>query len=408
MLQSTPMQISHLSLTNFRNFIQLESDFPNGPTILVGKNAQGKTSLLEALSYLSTASSPHASSDRQLINFQALEHTPPFARMNAEIHKGDRLHKVEIRILLDPGGRNRDLRIKKEIMINGVKRRARDLAGGFNTVLFLPQDMHVVEGPPSQRRKFLDNLLTQSDRRYAAALLEYNKVLPQRNALLKKLQDRGGGRDEIDFWDEKLTDLGSTLMRARALSLIELEGLAAVVHNRLTRDDQKLSLDYQPSYQPGVSTKEQMDLPIRSDIDWHSITREKLKEGMLSALRGMRREEVARGMTLLGPHRDDLGFVLDDLDLRLFGSRGQNRTAMLALKLAEVDWLKERTGEWPVLLLDEVLAELDPNRRQDLLECVTGVNQAILTSTDLSMFDREFQERVNIWEIEAGRIKSVK
>lgn len=402
------MQISHLSLTNFRNFIRLECDFPPGPTILVGKNAQGKTSLLEAINYLSSASSPHASSDRELINFQALEGKPPFARMSAEIHKGDRLNRVEIRILLESSGRNRDPRSRKEIRINGLKRRARDLAGGFNTVLFLPQDMHVVEGSPSQRRKFLDTLLTQSDRKYAAALLEYNKVLPQRNALLKRFHERNIGRDEINFWDEKLADLGSTLMRARALSLTELEGLSSAVHHRLTRDVQNLSLVYQPSYRPIEPPRDQLGLSIRSDIDWQSISRDDLKMGMLSALRGMRKEEVARGMTLLGPHRDDMGFILDGLDLRIYGSRGQNRTAMLALKLAEVDWLKEHTGEWPVLLLDEVLAELDPVRRQDLLECVAEVNQAILTSTDLSMFDREFQERVNIWEIEVGRIKSIK
>jgi DNA replication and repair protein RecF len=407
MLQSTPMQISHLSLTNFRNFIRLETDFSDGPTILVGRNAQGKTSLLEALSYLSSASSPLASSDRELINFQALEEKPPFARMSAEIHKRGRLNRVEIRILLDSSVHNRDPRSRKEILINGVKRRARDLAGGFNTVLFLPQDMHVVEGPPSQRRRFLDSLLIQSDRKYAAALLEYNKVLPQRNALLKRFHERGSGRDEINFWDEKLADLGSTLMRARALSLTELEGLSSGVHCRLTRDDQSLSLVYQPSYLPVDTPKDQIGLPLRSDIDWQSISRDDLKMGMLSAIRGMRKEEVARGMTLLGPHRDDIGFILDGLDLRIYGSRGQNRTAMLALKLAEVDWLKERTGEWPVLLLDEVLAELDPVRRQDLLECVTGVNQAILTSADLSMFDREFQERVNVWEIEAGKIKSI-
>jgi DNA replication and repair protein RecF len=191
MLKSTPMQISHLSLTNFRNFIRLETDFPTGPTILVGQNAQGKTSLLEALFYLSGATSPHASSDRQLINFLALKEKPPFSRLVAEITKGERLHRYEIRIVLEPTSANRDLRIKKEILINGIKRRARDLAGGFNTVLFLPQDMRVVEGPPGERRKFINNALSQSDPTYSAALLEYGKVLSQRNALLKNLQEKG-------------------------------------------------------------------------------------------------------------------------------------------------------------------------------------------------------------------------
>lgn len=407
MLKCTPMQISHLSLTNFRNFVRLETDFQEGPTILVGQNAQGKTSLLEALYYLSGASSPHANSDRQLINFLALEESPPFSRLVGEIVKGDRLQRYEIRIVLEPSGINREQRVKKEILINGIKRRTRDLAGGFNTVLFLPQDMRIVEGSPGERRKFLDNALSQSDPTYAAALLEYMKVLPQRNALLKKLQERGNNGGELKFWDEQIADLGSTLMRARAQGMQELEGYASAVHRQLTRDDQKLSLEYQPSYHPISKPKDQLGFGLDSQINWGSISREELKSGLLSALDESRRDEMIRGMTLLGPHRDDLRFIVDGLDLRMYGSRGQNRTAMLAVKLGEVDWLMERTGEWPVLLLDEVLAELDPTRREDLLECISGVNQAIVTSADLSMFDEGFKELANIWGIEAGTIKTI-
>jgi DNA replication and repair protein RecF len=407
MLKSTPMQISHLSLTNFRNFIRLETDFPAGPTILVGQNAQGKTSLLEALFYLSNATSPHANSDRQLINFLALKESPPFSRLVAEIVKGERLHRYEIRIVLEPTMANRDLRIKKEIFINGIKRRARDLAGGFNTVLFLPQDMRVVEGPPGERRKFINNALSQSDPTYTAALLEYGKVLPQRNALLKNLQERGNDRGELQFWDERVADLGATLMRARAIGLQELERQASTVHCKLTRNEQSLTLEYQPSYHPIDQPTDQLGFGLESEINWQSLSRDELKSGFLKALQESRKEEMNRGMTLLGPHRDDLRFIVEGLDLRMYGSRGQNRTAMLALKLGEVDWLKQRTGEWPVLLLDEVLAELDPFRREDLLQGVGEVNQAILTSADLSMFDPSFQEQATIWEIEAGTIKSI-
>jgi DNA replication and repair protein RecF len=407
MLKSTPMQISHLSLTNFRNFIRLETDFPTGPTILVGQNAQGKTSLLEALFYLSGATSPHASSDRQLINFLALKEKPPFSRLVAEITKGERLHRYEIRIVLEPTSANRDLRIKKEILINGIKRRARDLAGGFNTVLFLPQDMRVVEGPPGERRKFINNALSQSDPTYSAALLEYGKVLSQRNALLKNLQEKGNEGRELEFWDEQVAELGATLMRARAIGLQELERQASAKHRKLTRNEQNLTLEYQPSYRPFDGPKDQLGFGLESEINWQSVSRDELKAGLLAALHERRKEEMVRGMTLLGPHRDDLRFVVDGLDLRMYGSRGQNRTAMLALKLGEVDWLKERTGEWPVLLLDEVLAELDPFRREDLLQGVGGVNQAILTSADLSMFDEAFKGQANIWEIEAGTIRPI-
>ena len=407
MLKSTPMRISHLSLTNFRNFIRLESDFPEGPTILVGRNAQGKTNLLEALYYLAAATSPHASSDRQLINFLALKETPPFSRLVAEIEKGDRLQRIEIRIVLDSKTPTRELCIKKEIFINGLKRRARDLAGNFNIVLFLPQNMRIVEGPPGERRKFLNNALAQSDPTYAAALLEYGKVLSQRNALLKHLQERDNSGEELHFWDEQIADLGATLMRARAIALLGLEQHASEMHRKLTRDGETLSLEYQPSYNPVDQPKDQLGLPIQSEISWSSISREELRSGLLEALQEVRRKEMSRGVTLLGPHRDDLGFIVNGVDLRKYGSRGQNRTAMLAVKLGEVDWLHERTGEWPVLLLDEVLAELDPSRREDLLQCVRGVNQAILTSADLSMFDQEFRDSANIWEIEAGTIKPI-
>jgi DNA replication and repair protein RecF len=235
--------------------------------------------------------------------------------------------------------------------------------------------------------------------------LEYGKVLPQRNALLKRLQEKGNNGEELRFWDEQIAELGATLMRARATGLHELELHASDMHRRLTRDDQNLSLEYQPSYNPIDQPKDQLGLPLQSEINWRSISRDSLRSGLLSALQKARKEDVSRGMTLLGPHRDDLRFIVDGVDLRLYGSRGQNRTAMLAVKLSEVEWLKERTGEWPVLLLDEVLAELDPSRREDLLQCVSSVNQAILTSADLSMFDQAFREAANIWEIEAGTIK---
>jgi DNA replication and repair protein RecF len=406
MLESTPMKISHLSLTNFRNFVRLEIDFPDGPSILVGQNAQGKTSLLEALYYLTSANSPHAASDRQLINFLALKETPPFSRLVAEISKAGRLHRIEIRIVLESTTPTRDQRLKKEILINGLKRRAKDLAGGFNTVLFLPQDMRVVEGPPGERRKYLNNALSQSDPTYAAALIEYSKVLSQRNALLKRLQDRGNGGSELQFWDEQIAEFGATLMRARMIALEELENNASEIHRKLTRDRESISLEYAPSYHPLDLPQDQLGLPLSSDINWSSISREEIRSGLLDSLSKSRREELARGMTILGPHRDDFRFIVDGLDLRMYGSRGQNRTAMLAMKLGEVDWLHQRTGEWPVLLLDEVLAELDPYRRDDLLQCVGNVNQAILTSADVSMFDRDFQDEANIWEIEAGTIKS--
>jgi len=394
------MHLLHLSLTNFRNFIRLETDLKEGPTILVGKNAQGKTSLLEAMYYLSEANSPHATSDRQLINFLALEDSPPVARIVAEISKSDRLQRLEIRLILEPVGQAGDVRLRKEILINGLKRRTNELAGTFNAVLFLPMNLIIVEGSPNERRKYLNSALVQSDPVYADALAKYHKVVPQRNALLKRLQERVSSHDELEYWDEQLADLGATIMRLRAHALHDLEKYAAEIHRSLTRSDENLRLEYLPSYNQPLPNS-QLRL---TELDFASLSRETLKEGLLSELERVRQAEIRRGASILGPHRDDIRFSLDGVDLRAYGSRGQNRTAMMAVKLGEVRWHYARTKEWPVLLLDEVLAELDPVRRDDLLERVGKVSQAILTTADIDMVNSQFRQQAEIWRISEGRI----
>jgi DNA replication and repair protein RecF len=398
------MRLSHLSLTNFRNFVRLETGMPSGPTLLVGANAQGKTSLLEAIYFLVGASSPHASSDRQLIHFLALEDVLPVARIVAEINRQGRPQRIEIRIILEPTGAAGEARLRKEVLINGLKKRVQDLAAGFNAVLFLPQDLQVVEGSPSERRRFLDSTISQVDPTYARASTEYGKVLSQRNALLKQLQERSGDKGELEFWDEQLADSGATLMRARALALHELERRAAGYHERMSQGAETLRLAYQPAFDPTAEPGGQLDLPMETSFDWTSLSREALRQSFHNALAESQREQITRGVTTLGPHRDDMAFRANGLDLRTYGSRGQNRTAMLATKLAEVEWLHEQTGEWPVLLLDEVQAELDPARREALLECVGYVDQAILTAADPSMFTASFREQAEIWRIRAGTL----
>jgi DNA replication and repair protein RecF len=398
------MQLVHLSLTNFRNFIRLETEIPPGATLLVGANAQGKTSLLESIYYLASASSPHAAHDRQLINFLALRQERPFARLSAEVRRGDRLQRIEIRIILEPSVAADDQRLHKEILINGVKRRGADLAAGINAVLFLPQDLRVIEGSPGDRRRYLDAVLSQADAAYAEALSEYAKVLSQRNALLKQLQDRNGNDDQMEFWDENLAEFGATLIRSRALALIEIERLAASIHGELSRGKETLRLDYLPAFDPAGHPEAQLGLPLHTPVDRTGIARTAIRDGLLQALRNCRREEIARGVTTLGPHRDEIRFAANGIDLRYYGSRGQNRTAMLSAKLAETEWLCSRTGEWPVLLLDEVLAELDAERRSDLLARVLAAPQALLTAADAEMFTSSFRQRANIWRIDAGQL----
>jgi DNA replication and repair protein RecF len=273
--------------------------------------------------------------------------------------------------------------------------------------MFLPQDMYVIEGPPSERRRTLNDALSQADPTYADALSEYRKVLPQRNALLKQLQERNGDPDELSFWDEQLCEYAASLVRARALALSELENLAEPIHQDLTRGVETLRLKYLPSYHPALSPEGQIDLPMETAVDLTSIGRDAIRSGLSTTLERTRQDEIARGMTLIGPHRDDFGFLANGIDLRLYGSRGQNRTAMLSLKLAQVDWLQQRTREIPVLLLDEVLSELDTERREDLLTRVDAAQQAILTAADLGMFHEDFCKKATTWQIVGGTVSAL-
>lgn len=398
------MRINHLSLTQFRNFSQLDLDFPAGTIVLVGNNAQGKTSLLEAIYYLAGASSPHTTTARQLINFDALETERPFARLEAEFESHEQNQRVEIRIILESIGSEGRRRVRKEILINQQKRRVSDLSRVFNAVLFLPQDMDIIEGSPGLRRRYLDAALSQGDNTYAAALSEYGKVLTRRNALLRQLNERGGDPAQLQFWDEKLGRLAFILMHGRAESLYAIEQLAAAIHRQLTREAEHLRLQYLPSFTPwnhprGDTAPEGNAALLKHFPDEASFT-----GSFLEALQQRRREELARKTSVLGPHRDDFGFFSNGIDLTPYGSRGQNRTAMLSMKLAEVEWLHRQTGEYPVLLLDEVLAELDVHRRQDLLERINDAKQVLLTSADLDMFDDVFREKAAVWSVARGHV----
>jgi DNA replication and repair protein RecF len=398
------MRLTSLSLTNFRNFVRLESEFSPGVTLLVGSNAQGKTSLLEAIHFLTGGTHSNTRNDRSLINFLALREQQPFARLAAEVQRGDRLQRIEIRILLDNASTTGEPRARKQVLLNDVKKRVRDLSGVFNAVLFVPQDLRVLEGPPGERRRYLDGAISQADPTYAHDLAEYGKVLTQRNALLKQIPDGRPNNEQLDFWDEQLVDLAANLVRSRALALRELQDLASPFHKSLTGGEEALRIEYAPAIGLGGLRDRQLSLSLDNSPDWATIQRAEIRKRMLSALELSRQEEFARGMTLSGPHRDDFNFTANGVDLRTYGSRGQNRTAILAAKLAEVEWLKQRSGAWPVLLLDEVLSELDVARREALMACVAKVQQALVTTTDLAMFNRELLSQVAMWRVVSGSL----
>ncbi|MEK6575452.1 MAG: DNA replication/repair protein RecF [Chloroflexota bacterium] len=402
------MRVAHLSLTNFRNYTRLEADLPAGPLILVGRNAQGKTSLLESIYYLATASSPHATTDKQLIHWLALRTDPrPFLKIVAEVHTAHEIRRVDIRIEVEDAlaGAAREQRLKKTVLVNGLKRRTGDLHGAVNVVLFLPQDMALVEGAPSDRRRYLDSTLCQIDPVYALALGEYQKILTQRNALLKQLQDRNGnGAAELEFWDGELCRHGATLIAARAKALEEIERFAASIHRELTEGAEHLRLAYHPAFDPLDSDTPQLTFGLDVPVTRAGVAPEIIAQSLREKLEATRRQEIERGMTLTGPHRDDLRFLASGIDLGIYGSRGQGRTAVLSLKLAEMAWMTEKAGEPPILLLDEVLAELDPQRRRDLLKRVGGVEQSVMTTTDLNLFEAGFVEKALVWRVTSGTI----
>ena len=397
------MYLTHLSLTNFRNFSRLDSSVPTGINLILGDNAQGKTTLLEAIYYLSALTSFHAGQHRELINFLAAREPLVVGRIEADYRRGEKTHHLEVRIIQEPNGGG-GLRVRREVLLDHTKRKTSEVIGHFNAVLFLPRMMSIIAGAPADRRQYLNLTISQTDPHYTASLSAYNKALNQRNALLKLLGERGGDPGQLAYWDELIAQSGSYLIAARIQAIHEIEDLAAVVHSELTRGAERLRLLYRPAYDPYPQPDQQMSLPLDAPVDRRGFSREEIAAGMMAVLAARRMEEIARGMTTVGPHRDDLHFLVNGIDLGTFGSRGQIRTALLALKIAEITWLKERTGYWPVLLLDEMLAELDPQRRTDLLERIWQIEQALLTTTDLTPFAESFVQSAAIWQIRDGRL----
>jgi DNA replication and repair protein RecF len=397
------MHLTHLSLTNFRSFTRLDMDIPRRVVLLTGSNAQGKTSVLEAIYFLAAFTSFQTHADRQMVNFIEARKDLAVGRLVAEYKRGPTNHRLEIRLVLEAVGAVGQ-RLRKEVLLDGVKRQMADVIGHFNAVIFVPQMVQILEGGPEERRRYLNLALAQTVPGYARRLSEYSEALTQRNALLKLLGERGGDASQLDFWDETLTKSGATIILKRIEAVQEIEKLAARVHRELTHAVEVLRLHYQPAYDPLPRPEGQMALKLATTVQRNGFCEEEIQKGFLEALRNNRSEEIRRGVTTLGPHRDELRFLANGIDLSDYGSRGQVRTTLLALKLAEVEWMKSKTGQWPVLLLDEVLAELDMQRRLDLLAYLEKIEQAMLTTTDLKLFSPEFVEKAQVWVMGGGSV----
>lgn len=387
------MWIRHLTLTHFRNYRRQEIVLPQGPVLLLGDNAQGKTNLLEAVFLLATTRSERAQTDGELIHWDALGEAQPVARVVARVERRDGPLELEVIVVGRPraAGAAR-VPASKRLRVNGVARRQVDVVGQLTAVFFSTGDMELVGGAPAERRRYLDVTLSQLDPAYLRALQRYGKVVAQRNALLRRIQGGEAGPDELAFWDEELARDGATLMRQRAVAVDALAERACEAHRRLSGGLEELAIAYRPRLEGWDGAR----VSAQSDA---------LPAALGRALAAGRGRDIGAGVTLSGPHRDDLIFTLNGVAAASFASRGQQRTAALALRLAEASFMAERKGDLPVVLLDDVLSELDEGRRRAVLESLGAWHQILITSTDADRFGEGLSPSTAVLRVVAGQIE---
>jgi DNA replication and repair protein RecF len=345
------VHLSRLQLQAFRNYARADIQFSPGLNVIYGDNAQGKTNLLEAVYVLATGRSHRTSRDQELVS-QGAE--AALLRATVTRRTGELLMELTI-------GRE----ARKTLKLNGIpERKIARLVGSMAVVFFSPDDLQLLKGPPAGRRRFLDIELCQISQTYLHHLARFNRVLHQRNILLRQPELE---QAQLAVWDEQLLEAGAYLIARRAAAVARLAPLAAEFHRMLSAGREHLRMEYQSqAWKPG-------DDPESPAV----------RHRLAALLAERRREEVRRQVTLVGPHRDDIGFFIDGEDARLYASQGQQRTCVLALKLAELRFMQEEIGESPILLLDDVASELDPHRRQYLLRAVDEGVQTFLSCTDL-------------------------
>lgn len=359
------MEITKLSLTNFRNYTVQTVELGKNLNVIIGKNAQGKTNLLESIFLCAIGRSPRSTKDKDLINWDC-----SFAKVEVDIKKKVGKSQIEMYLFKNQN---------KAIKINriGIKKIGQ-LFGNLNAIYFSPDELKLIKESPEERRKFMDIDLCQFDRNYFYDIANYNKVLQQRNKLLKSSSE-AVLKDTISIWNEQLAISGAKIIMARLKLIDKLKVYAGRVHNDLTSGQEELTLSYQ-----GFTADNENELKL--------LLLKKYDESL--------EKDIHLGFTSVGPHRDDIKIESNGIDLRAFGSQGQQRTGALSLKLAELEVFKENIGEYPVLLLDDVLSELDSDRQNKLLQFVSSI-QTLITCTDF-----DFNIPHNRFEIVSGKIES--
>ncbi|MFA6990006.1 MAG: DNA replication/repair protein RecF [Candidatus Gastranaerophilaceae bacterium] len=376
------MFLKHIELLNYRNYEGCSLDFDSNKTVLIGDNAQGKTNLLESIYYISNLSSFRSNSDKELILWQK-----DFARIKCVLNKSDT--DIELDVWINPPK-------KKVIKVNGIKKsKYSDFIGNLAVVSFGVDDLLLLRGAPENRRKWLDNSISQIYPAYADRMAKFNRIRNQRNNLLKSFAGNINisetQKQTVSIWDDQLVVTGSNIIYLRLKYLKEIYETALSRHLIISSNSEKLSFSYYSTILGEVDTTEELINPDKIAENFG----EKIKENL--------NQEIIRAQTLFGPHRDDINFYINDIKAVSFASQGQQRTIVLSLKLAELDLIRQKTGETPLLLLDDVLAELDSFRQNYLLESISNNIQTIITSTDVNNFKENFLEDVKIIKIENGR-----
>ncbi|AZV55133.1 DNA replication/repair protein RecF [Clostridium sp. AWRP] len=366
------MYIKYLKLINFRNYKELEVEFDKNLNVFIGDNAQGKTNILESIYYCSIGKSPRTNKDKELINWDG-----KYAYIKAGVYSSSHNlndKKIEIKIFKEG---------KKGININSIRvNKLSELMGIFNVVMFSPEDLKIIKESPSFRRKFLDIELCKFSKRYYYNLVQYNKVLSERNLLLRKRSS--SDRDILDIYDIQLSKYGAVIIDLRNKYINKLSKMGKIIHEDITSQTEKIEFKYVTSI---------------TDLD-------NIQNSLFKVLETNRQRDIEKGITLYGPHRDDFVTSINGINVRSFGSQGQQRTSVLTMKFASLEIIKEITGEYPVLLLDDVLSELDANRQKYILNSINEI-QTFITGTGIGNIKKNVKKGNQIFIVKSGKMNRI-
>lgn len=373
------MKINKIYAVNFRNYGACNLDFSSMINVFYGQNAQGKTNILEAIFYSAFGMSHRTFTEEDLLKLGCKE-----MAVGVEYDSFSGLHEIKIKKFQQLG------RNKKEIFLDGAKVKPKEHYGSLNAVMFSPEDLQLVKGEPSLRRRFFDMQIAQTDPIYYDLLVKYNRVVQQRNKLLKEIRDNEGSSTQLQPWNKEFIALATAIAKKRQLALEKLKVIAGEIYASITGNKEILTIKYELKANNG-----ELLYPENDFEDWEIFYTQKLAE--------RERIDILRGNTGIGPHRDDIVLLLNDMSLKSFGSQGQQRSGALALKLSQLEYVRREIGEFPILLLDDVMSELDNNRRAQLLMFIDGKVQTFITVNDRELIPELAGN--NYFEIVQGSVR---